>query len=1094
MHTYTHIQAPRNDLALLEIWLIKTCITYKYIHTHIQAPRNDFALLLKGASLDTANQISLVPSAETCPANAKGSLDSTHTGPKSLTAAGTMTLPNGNVTTTGTHVGSFEWVTNLCKPTLNGALGHIMPDDKCPPAGWYRLCYLSTSAATGIETGISVYVQQANVTVTTPFFTKDMIHPVKTPFEVVVQLVDADNQPCCSGTKVHLSLTKNGADHSEYLYNAANSNLPADKIVIVGSDGIATFSNYTIQRTAGIKFYLTASVAGHSVNIPPVEADVQGYFQVRPRKLTVSSLDGEYIVQATAALLTTPIQVRAEDADGILLTGLVATDLYHCEVQLQTAGGGLNSAANTTYAGIGGNTTTADLLPAGFQNGGADGRPVFAAGIAVFADMTTVNQAGRYFRLRFQNSEHSNIPVEGYSTVFMITPSKMKLANGTVDYAAGTFPKTLRLGGDPAVDALPSVIKVSLLSSDGTVLTSANCLSCMTVRLVKCDTSTYNSGTTGGSTAVTAFPTCGTDHSSTIVQGGDQMNGYSDAHCARETGLCTWWRGGWRQTLSTATGTIAGNVVNVENGVATFNNLQILYTYGAGFRLRFVYDFFDDTPDFVNPVYSYHTAVHTNIFFPDIGLHVTADVKSFIILPYKLEMLQHPGGDGVDIDSATSTPGDGYANTPDGVGRNIPFRVQPAVAVVGKNSDGVYYFNSPINNHGHTPLTAVIRSASCGTTCVTDGLVLSGDTTGVSLTHKIATPVVQSGTDEWATFSGAGVSSERVEVRFISQMGLQGFLWKDLKITTNDAQTAVEGLKLEIMTGFETDSVAAAGTTYTTVTTGSFDIFIAPDPPLHVRILGYGPEGYRIEFDPAKIFRTKPLSGFIIEIDKCSQSGSTSGSCALQTIEGYDAGATVAPRALGSDYYSAGGRAEEVLLSYDPKNSSTATAVTITMYPTDYINEGDKIKLSLNSPGIYISTTAGACVPGGAHGGSVNASLDTATSTVELTVKTGFFFIPKQPVTITLPTTCGVVYPNTDPVSYVSTATFPDAGIAAKQIWRYGKSVYPTPLKYAVAYITGSILGDNCKGTGCVVSGATNVLPTIQDGVSWMYCILMSFF
>jgi hypothetical protein len=85
-------------------------------------------------------------------------------------------------------------------------------------------------------------------------------------------------------------------------------------------------------------------------------------------------------------------------------------------------------------------------------------------------------------------------------------------------------------------------------------------------------------------------------------------------------------------------------------------------------------------------------------------------------------------------------------------------------------------------------------------------------------------------------------------------MSLMGFMWKDLQITTKDTQTALEGLRMQFLTGYDTNSLAAAGLTYTVVDSGFFDIFIAPDPPLNVRILGYGPTGYRIEWEPLPIF------------------------------------------------------------------------------------------------------------------------------------------------------------------------------------------------------------------------------------------------
>jgi hypothetical protein len=300
------------------------------------------------------------------------------------------------VSITATHAVPFEWVTNLCVSTLNGVLGHVMPDTACPQIGWYRLCYTQGSN-TPSETGISVYIQQAQVVVTTPFFTNGMVHEVNTLFSMVVQLRDQSNQPCCAGTKVHLSLTKDGADHSSFLYSPLGSNLPADKIVVAEADGVATFAGYTIRRTAGINFYFTASVAGHFVNIPANVSGVQGVFQVRPSRLTVTTpFSAEYIVGANlTATLPAAVTVRAEDIYGNLLVGLNASDNYHCEVQLQTGRGGTDSRWSGTYGGIKGQMTTGDLSPLDVQNGGAQ-RPVFDQGIVVVENMQILNQAGWY--------------------------------------------------------------------------------------------------------------------------------------------------------------------------------------------------------------------------------------------------------------------------------------------------------------------------------------------------------------------------------------------------------------------------------------------------------------------------------------------------------------------------------------------------------------------------------------------------------------------------------------------------------------------------------------------------------------------------
>ncbi len=653
----------------------------------------------------------------------------------------------------------------------------------------------------------------------------------------------------------------------------------------------------------------------------------------------------------------------------------------------------------------------------------------------------------------------------------MITPAKMKLAVNEVgpgDYTAVNFPKAVRLDGNPSdlpdVDGLPAVLKVALLNTEGSVLLNANCKGCMSVRLVKCDSSTPTSGTTDGSNAATAIPACGGHHNTTIVQSGDQMDGLSQALCVADYGQCTLANHGHHQTLSNSPNVINGTIADVNSGIAKFHNLQPHYTFGAGFRLLFTFDF--------ELNYSTrHTAIHANIFLPDVGLHISAETSSFIIRPYALEVLQHPGGDGVDIDTSTQLVGDGRKGTSDGSGRGFPFVVQPAVAVTGFNRESrtEYYFTLDRANHGHAPLTAVIKSSTCTST----GMVLYGNTTGVTSRHTRAHAVLQEGTDIFATFGGAS-GMQAVELKYIAKIGMVGFIWHDLVVTTKDDQTGAEGLRLQVLTGYNTSSLAAANKAYTVADTGLFDIFIEPDGPLNVHILGYSEEGYRLEFNAAQIFRTKPLSGFIIEIDLCTQSkpGDSSTSCALQQRTSYDASLGVAPSALGSDYYAGGGRIEEVHLSYGSNDSAMPTAVTIRMQPSEFINDGENITLNLNFPGVLMSKGNGSCTPEGPFGAHVAAALDPNTSTVVLAVKSGYFLPAGQPVAIILPASCGFVYPAKD--AQLSNSI---------HVSRYGGTSFPRPPEYAIAYITGAVTGDNCKGSGCQAS-STSVLPAIQDAVS----------
>lgn len=110
------------------------------------------------------------------------------------------------------------------------------------------------------------------------------------------------------------------------------------------------------------------------------------------------------------------------------------------------------------------------------------------------------------------------------------------------------------------------------------------------------------------------------------------------------------------------------------------------------------------------------------------------------------------------------------------------------------------------------------------------------------------------------------------------------------------------------------------------VDSGYFDVFTAPLAPLSLKVVSYGERGFRVEFDPAEIVRLKPLSGFLVEFDFCTMSTTTSGSCALnpENTPAFPAFAPP-PRALYSDYYTGGGRVEEVALSYNPTTPGQVT-------------------------------------------------------------------------------------------------------------------------------------------------------------------------
>mmetsp|Transcript_66378 Transcript_66378/g.163543 ORF Transcript_66378/g.163543 Transcript_66378/m.163543 type:complete len:3114 (+) Transcript_66378:219-9560(+) len=1049
-----------------------------------EAPRNDFTLTLTGGALDSNDIISLVPNAQSCITNVT-------TGP---TTAGDVNLASG--------VATLPWAD--CVPVLNGMAGAIMDGDNCPHAGLYRLCFTpgemsNVNGSVVQETGISVNIKQAQVNITDDGgFVVDHIHEVNTPFNIVVTVTDpATGLACCRGAKVHLSLTKHGVAYSDYLYNADGSNANADKIIEVGPTGIASFLGYTIQRTAGINFYFTASVAGHSINIPaggPTDT-----FVVRPNKIVVTTdLASEYIVGADlSADLLAEILVEARDAAGTLLTGLVTDDAYDVQVRLHSGGNGIDSGLNGNYSEV--PASSADLSQTSV---------VWNTSVGNFSGLQVKNQAGRYFKLYFFMTDHT--VVIGESTIFMVSPNKMKLTYATTDYAAATFPVVVRLDGmssnTPDVDGLPAQLTVSLLDSDGATLAHSQCLTnCFAARLVKCDNSVPTNGTIDGTSIANALPggECDVDHATitaidnttngTGTTDIDQMVGTSQAYCATTGGECT-SATSFAQTLSSSSTVAAGTTSEVVNGVATFSNLQPRYVFGSGYKLRFVMDFeeFEPTGVTVTPgglvMRSVHTAGNGNIFFPDAGSHQTAVTKSFFIRPYALEIAQTPGGDGVDLDGITGLYGDNTTLTPDGVGQGQVFRVQPAVLVKGYNSNTMaeYYFTKNWGTHGHAPVAAFVRSSTCnyppaGTgymagTCETQNITLSGNLTGPSRTCSLIAANTGTGTDLGTCTAGASITApELVHNTLLGVDGHVGMLWQDLQIGTKDATTGYEGLQLQIVSGIETNTNASVNAgKATSVYTGRFDVFVQPDPVSNLRVSGYGELGFRVEWDPAEIFRLKPLSGFIIEVDFCTRSGALNGSCALEATPGYAASLGVPTRELGSDFYRGGGRTEDVVLTY----SGTApgvTDVTIDMVPTEHLGAGDTITIVLDSPGLYIAADA-TCAPSGTHAALLDAAVNVTTgSTITLMVATDKTIFRGTPFQVTL-SGCGIYLP--DP-----SGTAGSADLFEYQLSSYGTSA-PSPKTFVLAYISGTALrGDNCKSSGCNVS-STKVLPFVQDASS----------
>lgn len=475
-----------------------------------------------GADSCKCLQISLIPDAEACATNYSTALDLTHTGAVTVT----VTLQKRVY---------FTWP--LCVPMTTG-VPRVMHAANCPSDGQYRLCYYYGSA---IETGVSVYIKQVSSIElvyaemlgvdakysgisdsSAVLFGVDNVVESYSTFQVRVRLKDENGLACCEGTKVFLSLTKAGADASDKLWTST-TNANANKISLAGADGVAIFYDYRIRNTAGVNFYLTASAAAASLNIPATGSPTVGFI-VRPGALNVdTNLASEYIVgagaDATSASLLDPIVVSARDWTGVTLVDLSTADGFTCEAMLETTGSGLDAAQGATWLAVRNSVTSTDLKPPTVQSGATN--IVFNSGLASFTGVKVSMQAGLYFRIKFTLTQHAgstgaavvgapttaafasqaavNVPTSytsvAYSTVFMISPAKMKVSWGAsvTDYTASTFPIVVRSDGSaptlpsvdaPNVDGLPSSLTISFLDGNGDTLANAACTNCVVARLV----------------------------------------------------------------------------------------------------------------------------------------------------------------------------------------------------------------------------------------------------------------------------------------------------------------------------------------------------------------------------------------------------------------------------------------------------------------------------------------------------------------------------------------------------------------------------------------------------------------------------------
>ena len=734
----------------------------------------------------------------------------------------------------------------------------------------------------------------------------------------------------------------------------------------------------------------------------------------------------------------------------------------------------------------------------------------------------TANQAGRAYQIVLELN-HPGFNDWKYTILqswthrigahpFQIDPPKMLASFGSDSaFTTWRFPTIVKVDGQDAnntldKDGLPAPIKVHLADDNGHTLRHSNCIQCVQVRLVQCE---------DAASANMSYPACASDAQAKCATD-------SADKCVRKRINSMINQSDYLQTL---TGTTTADVIN---GTAVFTDLQLQHVVGAGYKLKFVLNAKDGTrdawirelirsqPDYVvqnlcsgtwpnffghvssacrNRIwydhdcceaewagycaagYTYYavtgdagcTRTRSCCIPDDVGAPTASEApsihgesgvvripdesystpanRSFFVLPHSLKLLQSIGGDGVDTDQD---------NVPDGVGIGIPFRVQPAVSIQGKG----YAFSKNWLQHGYIPITAIIKAGSCGGDCSNVSLTLLGSDTPVSESATMFTAAADQ-RSLLPLFSGPK-SGKEVRAQYNEFLGAVGMLWRDLQVnSTGEPQLDIQ---LTLLVNPRDDESSSRVFT----NTGKFDAFSSPDPPTNLRIYSFGHRGFRIEFDPAIITRTKPLSGFMLEVDRCTISAT---SCKIQSNPAYKPEWNLG-MSLGSEFSSGGGHTEEVFVNYtgagDP---GTAVDVLLTFTPALTMHPGDRLVLHFGYPTLLFHEFDEHCPIDGSDAKSWMVSqVNTSISMLTLTVKEGFMIWEGFLQSLLIPKSCQFLTPG---------------GVA------YTREYGPDPhLAKLPSMILAMVLGaedsarfDNCKGElSCSpVESQKYVLPSIQD-------------
>ena len=638
----------------------------------LEGPRNDFKLTLQSAlfsaQLNSGDTVSIVLANFTCSdlAYSTASISSTLFSALSVVNL----LPEGLVS-----VISWPDCGPVGQPSTIGGV--------CPSVGIYRLCFRDNNLNPPEETGISITMRPAQLSVTV---NNGPMQKVDAYFPSITVALTSGGVQCCEGSKVLISLIQGGVDRSQFLYSGDSNSINTK--IIISQNGAVTFTDLNIRSTGGRGFSFMMSVSNATAYATS--------FLLLPHHLSVTTDLTREVTYApgspTASLPT--VDIAMMDSANQLITNIVDADNFSVAALLQTGGNGLNSASDTNFASV---SNADDLLPDSARVLGRNAN----SGIARFSDATGLKvrrQAGTYFRIKFSLTVDPSIIV--YGGPFPIAPASLKLDTlGNESIQASTV---VQLGAYPygacsssladsqsscagysetwkeAASNIP-IIGVLLLAGDGSVLSNARGNNAIYASLHSSSGAIAPCGCLTSATTPRSPPNTGCTCTSTSFDGEDHTS-----------------------TLVDAGSNAAVPARLVVAGRATFGGLKVQFQAGNWFRIRFKLR----------------------------GASSNVSTIPIIIAPYNLALAVHPGGAGVDwhglpslnsngsnltLNSANTANPDGIA---DGIGDGCTFINQPVVFLQGNGYD----LNGPIAESGVSVTLGQPLSVFCqlnGTTTTT---------------------------------------------------------------------------------------------------------------------------------------------------------------------------------------------------------------------------------------------------------------------------------------------------------------------------------------------------------------------------------------